>query len=109
MVGVAELEKALTGSVEEVLRSALEEAFKHVLPCTSKAGNKVAKEFGESITKMIAEPLGIRFSNAIDYYIKNADIYGQIITVGSPTTQTAKIESPSPLTNGKVPNTLGIK
>ena len=54
------------------------------MPTNSKSGNKAAKEFGESITKMIAEPLGVRFSNAIDYYIKNADIYGQIITVGSP-------------------------
>ena len=109
MLVVSELEKALTRSLEEVLPSALEEAFKHVLPCTSKMGNKVAKEFGESLTKIIAEPLGVRFSNAIDYYIKNADIYGQVITVGSPTVQTARIESPSPLTNGKVPNTFGIK
>ena len=109
MLVVSELEKALTRSLEEVLPSALEEGFKHVLPCTSKSGNKAAKEFGESITKMIAEPLGGRIANAIDYYIKNADVYGQIITVGSPTTQTARIESPSPLTNGKVPNTLGIK
>lgn len=109
MLQVGELEKALTRSLEEVLPSALEEAFKHILPNSSEAGNDKAKEFGQCITDMISEPLGIRFANAIDYYVKNADIYGQIITVGSPTTQTAKIESPSPLTNGKVPNTLGIK
>ena len=109
MLVVSELEKALTRSLEEVLPSALEEGFKHVLPCTSKAGNEKAKEFGESITKMIAEPLGIRFSNAIDYYIKNADIYGQIKTIGSSASQIATIESPSPLINGKVPNTFGIK
>mgnify|MGYP006789179905 CR=1 FL=1 len=64
MLVVSELEKALTRSLEEVLPSALEEGFKHVLPCTSKAGNKIAKEFGESITKMIAEPLGVRMANA---------------------------------------------
>lgn len=109
MLQVGELEKALTRSLEEVLPSALEEAFKHVLPCTSEDGNEKAKEFGQCISDMISEPLGTRFANAIDYYVKNADVYGQIITVGSPTTQTARIESPSPLTNGKVPNTLGIK
>lgn len=109
MLQVTELEKALTRSLEEVLPSALEEAFKHVLPNSSKAGDEKAKEFGQCISDMISSPLGTRFANAVDYYIKNADIYGQIITVGSPTTQTARIESPSPLTNGKVPNTLGIK
>lgn len=109
MLVVSDLEKALTRSLEEVLPSALEEGFKHVLPCTSKSGNEKAKEFGESITKMIAEPLGIRFSNAIDYYIKNADIYGQIKTIGSSVSQMATIESPNPLINGKVPNTFGIK
>lgn len=109
MLVVSELEKALTRSLEEVLPSALEEGFKHVLPCTSKAGNKKAKEFGESITKMIAEPLGVRFSNAIDYYIKNACIYGQIQTIGSPSLQIAKVESLSPLTNGKIPNALAIR
>lgn len=109
MLKVEELEKALTRSLEEVLPSALEEAFKHVLPQCSDAGNKIAKDFGQTISDLISEPLGQRFANAIDYYIKNADIYGRIITVGSPTTQMANIESPSPLTNGKVPNTLGIK
>lgn len=109
MLQVNELEKALTRSLEEVLPSALEEAFKHILPCTSEDGNAKAKEFGQCISDMISSPLGSRFANAIDYYIKNADVFGQIITVGSPTTQIARIESPSPLTNGKVPNTLGIK
>lgn len=109
MLQVGELEKALTRSLEEVLPSALEEAFKHVLPNTTKSGNKIAKEFGQCVSDMISEPLGTRFANAIDYYVKNADVYGQLITVGSPSTHTCKIESPSPLTNGKVPNTLGIK
>lgn len=109
MLKVNELEKALTTAFEEVLPSALEEAFIHVLPCSSDDGNKKAKEFGQCISDMVSEPLGQRIANAIDYYIKNADIYGTVITVGSPSTQTAKIESPSPMVNGKLPNTLGIK
>ena len=109
MLQVGELEKALTRSLEEVLPSALEEAFKHTLPCCSEAGNKAAKEFGQCITDLISGPLGERFANAIDYYIKNATIYGRILTVGGPSSQMASINSPSPLTNGNVPNTLGIK
>lgn len=109
MLNVKELEKALTRSFEEVLPIAFEEAFKHVLPQCSDNGAKVAKDFGQTVSDLISEDLGVRIANAIDYYIKNADVYGKIITVGSPTTQMANIESPSPLTNGKVPNTLGIK
>jgi hypothetical protein len=53
--------------------------------------------------------LADNIANAIDYYIKNMAITGTIITVGSPVTQTAVITSmPTPVANGKVPNTLGI-
>jgi hypothetical protein len=49
-------------------------------------------------------------AQAIDYYTKNAQIFGTVITMGSPTTQTAMINStPMPATNGSIPNTLGIK
>lgn len=109
MLKVAELEKALTRSLSEVLPSALEEAYKHILPVSSNKGNEMAKDFGQTISDLISEPLGQRFANAIDYYIKNADVYGKLITNGSPSTHMCSIESPSPLTNGKVPNTLGIK
>jgi len=48
-------------------------------------------------------------AEAIDYYIKNADITGTIITVGNKFTQTAKINPPgTPVMGGKIPNTLGI-
>ena len=47
--------------------------------------------------------------NAIDYYVKNMNITGTIITAGSPSTQVAKISpAPTPITGGKIPNTLGI-
>ena len=37
------------------------------------------------------------------------NITGTIITAGSPSTQVAKISpAPTPITGGKIPNTLGI-
>lgn len=106
---VNDLQKALQKSFEEVFAPAFEEAFRAMLPETSKKGKDKASEFGEIIKDQIAEPMSTRMAEAIDYYIKNADVYGTIITVGGMTTQTASINSPSPITNGKVPNTFGIK
>lgn len=102
------LQDELTKAFEEVLPTAFETALKETFPEKSKAGEEMAKQFGETIKNLVAEDLGKRIAGAIDYYIKNANIYGTIITVGGPFTQTAVIQSPAPITNGKVPCTLGI-
>ena len=63
----------------------------------------------ETFDDLVTEPLAENLANAIDYYVKNIAITGTIITSGSPVTQTAMISSmPTPVINGKVPNTLGI-
>lgn len=109
MLNVDNLQKSLQVAFEEVLPSAFEEVMRAMLPMQSTDGDNKVKAVSNFVKDLISEDLSTRIASAIDYYIKNADIYGTIITVGSPSTQTAKIESPSPLTNGKVPNTLGIK
>ena len=109
MLNVDNLQKSLQVAFEEVLPSAFEEVMRAMLPMQSADGDNKVKAVSNFVKDLISEDLSIRLANAIDYYIKNADIYGTNITVCSPSTQTAKIESPSPLTNGKVPNTLGIK
>ena len=80
-----------------------------IFPEQSKTGDNIAKKFGETVNDLISEPMAQRLAAAIDYHVRSANIYGTIITVGSMVTQTAVVNSPSPLTNGKVPNTLGIK
>lgn len=109
MLKVDDLQKSLKTAFDEVLPAAFKEVMRAMLPMKSSDGDAKVDAVGEMVKDLISEDLSTRIASAIDYYIKNADIYGQIITVGSPSTQTAKIESPSPLTNGKVPNTLGIK
>lgn len=109
MLNVDDLQKALQKSFEEVLEPAFEQAFKNLVPETTDDGNKKAKEWAKTIKELISEPLSIRLSEAIDAYIKNACIYGTLMTTGSPSLHTCTINSPSPITNGKVPNTLGIK
>jgi hypothetical protein len=106
-------EDKLYKNILELLNNTLPTAFEYALlatfPGMSETGSDIAKKFGESIDTAISDAIAKGLASAIDCYVKNADIYGTVITVGSPTTQTAKIESPSVLTNGKVPNTLGLK
>ena len=103
------LEQEIKRAFDETFPGALEQAMLKIFPEQSKTGDNIAKKFGETVNDLISEPMAKRLAAAIDYYVRSADIYGTIVTVGSMVTQTAVVNSPSPLTNGKVPNTLGIK
>lgn len=109
MLDVSALQKSLQTAFEEVLPSAFKEVMKAISPVKSSDMEDKADAVEKMVKELISEDLSTRIAYAIDYYIKNANVYGTIITVGSPTTQTASIQSPSPLINGKVPNSLGIK
>lgn len=106
---VNDLQKALQTAFEEILPSAFAEMFKAMMPVQCDDAKDKEEALKDVIKTLIPKDLSIRIAEAIDYYIKNADIYGKLICVGSPSTHTCMINSPSPLTNGKVPNTLGIK
>jgi len=109
MLKVDELQKSLQVAFEEVLPSAFKEVMKAILPVKSEDGDDKVKAVEEMVKDLISKDLSTRIAEAIDYYIKNADIYGKIVTLGGPSMQMALIESPLPFTNGKVQNTLGIK
>lgn len=108
MLNEQKLYKEIKAAFNETFPTAFQHALKTTFPGQSSVGDDVAKQFGKSIDEAISEPLAKRLAAAIDYYVRNANVYGTIITVGSPVTQTAVINSPTPLTNGKIPNTLGI-
>lgn len=110
MLNLSGLEKDITDAIKETFPNAFQQALSETFPEKSKGGEDMAQKFGETITDLIAEPLGKRLASAIDYYVKSGSIKGTIITVGSMVTQTAVI-SPVNLGNpvaGSVPNTLGI-
>ena len=111
MLNLSGLEADLKACFDETLPGAFEEAMLATLPQKSEIGDNMAKQFGETICDLLSESWAKRIASAIDYYIKSGSIYGTIITVGSPFTQTAVI-SPMNLGNpasGAVPNTLGIQ
>ena len=108
MLKESKLKQEIKKAFDETLPTAFEQAFLLTYPEKSKIGSKIAKQFGEVINDLVSEPLAERLAAAIDYHVRSANVYGTIITTGSPVTQTAFVNSPSPLTNGKIPNTLGI-
>ena len=109
MLNVDNLEKEIKKAFDETFPGALEQAMLVILTKKTKTGDDIAKKFGETVNDLISEPMAQRLAAAIDYHVRSASIYGTIVTVGSMVTQTANINSPSALTNGKVPNSLGIK
>lgn len=108
MLNADKLKNEIANGIKQIVIPAIETIELAQLPpgklSEDMAKNK-AKMFDELVTNQLADVL----ANSIDYYIKNANITGTIITTGSPTTQVAKINpAPTPITGGKVPNTFGI-
>ena len=104
------LKENLANGLSTIVRPAIEECFKRMWPGKSNIGHSYAESFANNFDEMVSEQLAEVFASAIDYYVKNIEINGTIITMGSSTTQTAKIKGMStPILNGTIPNTLGIK
>ena len=104
------LKKEIQSAFNEILPDAFETAFKKVCPGDSNDGNEAAKRFGETVDNLVSEPLAERLSAAIDYYVKNAQIFGKFMilgvsTVGGPTAQAQVV--PLNVTVDTLPTGLG--
>lgn len=108
MLNVKELQNQIKISIQNILVPAVEEVMKVSFPILTETNQETAKDMAEAFDNLVSEPLAEALANAIDYYVKNMSITGTIITTGSPVSQTAKIFSTKPITNGKIPNTLGV-
>jgi CHASE3 domain sensor protein len=109
MLNVDGLKDNIKQMIQDIVIPAIKEIELARQPIKSDQGEKMAEQIANTFDELVSEPLADNLANAIDYYIKNMAITGTIITVGSPVTQTAVITSqPTPVVNGKVPNTLGI-
>ncbi len=94
---------------ENTIPNAFAQAWKEALP-KSAMGDELAEKFGQSLSKYLSENWAMYISDAIDTYIKNANIHGTLITNGSPTTHMCNINSSMPpLTKGVIPNSLKIE
>lgn len=110
MLNSSALEKQLKSAFDDVLPDALEAALNSLTDYKSEEVEKRNKEFADMFTEMVSKPLAERMAAVIDSYIKCGQLYGTILTAGTPFAQTAVIV-PAPMgmpTSGVVPNTLGI-
>lgn len=109
MLKVDDLKSQILSSIKNIVVPAIEQCLKSKTAEKSDKTYEEAENFAKSFDEQVSEQLADALANAIDYYIKNADITGTIITVGSPTTHTATISPPpTPVVGGKIPNTFGI-
>lgn len=109
MLKVDHLASQIQSALSSIITPALEECLIENSPITSESLRNDAKKFAQTFDKLVSENLAKSLANAIDYYIRTADITGTIITNGSPTTHMASIVPPAtPISGGKIPNTLGI-
>lgn len=109
MLDTDKLKSEIMDGIRNIIIPAIENIELLKTPQQSELTNKLAKDVAETFDELVTEPFADIIANAIDYYIKNMNITGTVITTGSPVTQTAVIVPAStPITGGKVPNTLGI-
>lgn len=110
MLDQAKLKGSIQSAFEEILQPALETAFSKVCPKDTTDGSHAATNFANTATELISEPLAERLASAIDYYVRNANIFGNFMilgvsTVGSPSAQTQV--APLPITVQTMPVGLG--
>lgn len=106
---VADLENQIKCAFQNIIPPAIERCKLGEYQMESDIAKKKAKEYADTFDELLSADLAKLIANAIDYYVKNMWITGQIITVGGPVTQMAMIApAPTPVVAGKIPNTLGI-
>ena len=109
MLNVDKLKDEIKNALQITVIPAIERIELMHMPIPNDDAKQLAKDIADTFDNLVSESLADITANAIDYYIKNMNITGTIITAGSPVTQTAVIvSSPTPVTGGKIPNTLGI-
>ena len=109
MLNLTELTNQITEAWRNTVPPALEVCVKELLGENGKMQDYAAENFKNTFDELTSDTIGELIATAIDYYIKNMDITGKVITVGNAFTQTAPIVAPPmPSMGGKIPNTLGI-
>lgn len=109
MLNLDALKTQIKNGLTEIYKPAVKQVILDLFVQRTEYGDELAEEISTTFDEITAEPFAELLSAAIDYYVRNISLSGTVITVGSPTTQTAYIApASSPQIAGKIPNTLGI-
>lgn len=108
------LKRDISGAISQIIPPAIEVCMRSTFSELTDQTEELCSDFAKRFDDMVSKPLGERLGDLIDQYLKSACIWGNILTAGSPVTQTAII-NPGGVVNvanpvaGAVPNVLGIK
>ena len=109
MLNMEALKSQIKFGLTNVYKPAIEQAVLMTFPEKSDLGDEMAKNIADAFDDMTAEQFADILAGAIDYYVRNIDVTGMLITTGSPGTHTCTISAADkPIKAGKIPNTLGI-
>ena len=104
-----DLKTAIKNALTDIYKPAVEELVLGLLADKTTAGDEMAKGIAERFDAATSDQMADILSAAIDYYVRNISVTGTLITTGSPWIHTVSINAaPTPITAGKIPNTLGI-
>lgn len=113
MLNNTQLKADLKNTFSQILPNAIEVCMRSTFTQLTDQSQKMCTEFAERFDEMVSDALAERLADIIDQYLKSMCIYGNILTAGSPVTQTAII-NPGGVINvanpvaGKLPNVFGV-
>ena len=113
MLNNIQLKADLKNTFSQILPNAIEVCMRSTFTQLTDQSQKMSAEFAERFDEMVSDALAERLADIIDQYLKSMCIYGNILTAGSPVTQTAII-NPGGVINvanpvaGKLPNVFGV-
>lgn len=113
MLNNIQLKADLKNTFSQILPNAIEVCMRSTFTQLTDQSQKMCSEFAERFDEMVSDALAERLADIIDQYLKSMCIYGNILTAGSPVTQTAII-NPGGVINvanpvaGKLPNVFGV-
>ncbi len=109
MLDVNGLTDDIKSAIKDTIPNAIKTAMFYTMPNQNKDAEEMCEEMGKHVAEELADSLASRIATAIDSYVRCMEFQGTILTTGSPVAQQAVIfPSGMPVTNGKIPNTLGI-
>lgn len=88
---------------------AIEHSFSRLFPLQTERDKQVLNSIKAQFEQLTLVPVSMMLAQAIDSYIKNANVTGMILTKGGPHSQMAIVKS-SPIGQGGglIPNNLTI-
>ena len=107
------LKTDLKNTFSQIIPNAIEICMRGTFVELNDKSQELCSNFAKQFDNIVSEQLADRIADIIDQYVKSMCIYGNILTTGSPVTQTAII-NPGGVLNvanpiaGVMPNVLGV-